>query len=244
MRWIHSYGAPETVYNLCYRWVRFFELSSVVLLSIGIIGGLFLAPMDYQQQDAFRIIYIHVPAALGSMALFSALAIMSFIYLVWRIKVAAWLAQAIAPVGALYTALALITGAIWGKPMWGAWWVWDARLTSELILLFLYFGYMGLYSSFSNKTKGSKAAAIFAIIAWIDIPIIHYSVKWWQTLHQGSTLIKLKPSMSMSMLWPLIFMMLGFALYSVCIIMHRVKIEILHTQTHTSWLKKRLRASL
>lgn len=241
MRWIHQFGSPATLYRLCEQWTRPLEGLCLLVLSVGLVWGLFIAPSDYQQGDAFRIIYIHVPTAIGSMALFTTMAVMSMIYLVWRIKAAAWVATAVAPVGALYTALALITGAIWGKPMWGAWWVWDARLTSELILLFLYIGYIGLYSAFPNKAKAYKASAIFAIIAWVDVPIIHYSVQWWQTLHQGSTITRLKPTMSASMLWPLLCMLAAFALYAICFVMQRVKVEILHTQSHATWLQTRLR---
>lgn len=237
MRAFYKLGSPQTVFQICQRIVRPLEIVCLLLLVTGLVWGLWFAPADYQQGDAFRIIYVHVPAAIGSMALFTTMAICSAAFLIWRVKVAAWVAIAIAPVGAILTALALVTGAIWGKPMWGAWWVWDARLTSELILLFLYLGYIGLYSAFTQKAKAYKICALFAVIAWVDIPIIHYSVEWWQTLHQGSTITRLKPTMTTDMLLPLLCMMLAFALYAVCFILHRLKTEIVMTQLHTQWLQ-------
>jgi heme exporter protein C len=192
--------------------------STIVVISIGLIWGLFFAPSDYQQGDAFRIIYVHVPSAFLSMFVYVCMAMSALIYLIWRIKIADIVAKASAPVGALFTFLALITGSIWGKPMWGTWWIWDARLTSELILLFIFFGYMALRDALPLKS-GALASSYLAIVGLINIPIIHFSVNWWNTLHQGPTLSRFaKPAMDSSMLYPLLIMILGFALYYACVI--------------------------
>lgn len=241
MKMMYQLGSPQVLFNWCQRLTKPLEWACMLLFIIGIAWGFGYAPADYQQGDAFRIIYVHVPAAIGSMALFTMMAISSAIYLIWRIKAAAWVAVSAAPVGAILTALALVTGAIWGKPMWGTWWVWDARLTSELILLFLYLGYIGLYSAFPQKARAYKICALFCIIAWVDIPIIHFSVEWWQTLHQGSTITRLKPTMTLDMLLPLLVMLMAFALYVVSFILQRLKTEIVMASLQTEWLQQWLK---
>ncbi|MDF4981300.1 heme ABC transporter permease, partial [Vibrio parahaemolyticus] len=166
-----------------------------LFLAVGTVLGLAYAPADYQQGDSFRIIYIHVPAAIWSMGVYMSMAIAAFIGIVWQLRISDMAALAMAPIGAVYTFIALITGAIWGKPMWGAWWVWDARLTSELVLLFLYLGVIALYHAFDDQKTAAKAAGILAIVGVINLPIIHFSVEWWNTLHQGATITKFaKPS--------------------------------------------------
>src|SRR5690606_11734607 len=182
---------------------------ALLLIIIGAVGGLYLAPPDYQQGDAFRIIYVHVPSAWLSMFGYVVMATAAAIGLIWRMKLAHVAANAVAPLGASFTALALATGSIWGRPMWGTWWVWDARLTSELILLFLYFGYMALNRAFEDRKQGDRASAVLALVGVVNVPIIHYSVEWWNTLHQPATITKFgKPSITVDMLWPLLVMFL------------------------------------
>ena len=206
-----------------------------------IVGGVDLGacvcPADYQQGDSFRIIYIHVPAAIWSMGIYMSMAIAAFIGLVWQLKLSNMAALAMAPIGAIYTFIALITGAVWGKPMWGAWWVWDARLTSELILLFLYLGVIALYHAFDDQKTAAKAAGILAIVGVVNIPIIHYSVEWWNTLHQGATITKIgKPSIAPEMLWPLLCNIFGFAFFFGAVAMVRFRTEIIRRESHRPWV--------
>jgi heme exporter protein C len=189
------------------------------------------APADYQQGDSFRIIYVHVPAATFSMGVYVAMAISGGIGLIWRIKVAAMASRSCAFIGAAFTFLALVTGSLWGKPMWGTWWVWDARLTSELILLFLYLGYIGLQEAIEDRDTASRAGAVLALVGLVNIPIIHYSVEWWYTLHQGATIFKLgKPSMVPAMLWPLLVMMVAYGLLAVVAVLMGTRNEVLERQ--------------
>lgn len=208
-----------------------------ISLTLGLLAGLFIAPADYQQGDAFRIIYVHVPSAFLSMMIYALMASYALIYLIWRIKLADVLMQAAAPIGAVFTACALITGSIWGKPMWGTWWVWDARLTAELILLFIYLGAILLRPLFTSPEQGAKALALWVLVGAIDLPIIHYSVYWWHTLHQGATISKLgKPAIAGSMLWPLLLMLVGcVALFAVMLIV-RARTEILKREAHQAWV--------
>lgn len=200
----------------------------LISLVYGVVAGLWFAPTDYQQGDAFRIIYVHVPCAMLSLGLYVWMAACSFVYLVWRVKVADMIAYSIAPIGAFFTFAALLTGSLWGKPMWGTWWIWDARLTSELILLFLYLGYLGLYQAIPSHKMAAKLGAILAVVGVLDIPIIHYSVYWWNTLHQGATIARFdKPAIDPSMLYPLLAMILGLGLYAGYLVCLRVRAEIL-----------------
>lgn len=210
----------------------------ILFFGYGILGGFFLAPPDYQQGEIFRIIYVHVPAAFLSLFVYTIIFFCSILTLVWRIKVADIVAANSASLGASFTFLALVTGALWGKPMWGTFWVWDARLTSELILLFLYFGYQGLRSAISNPEKKARISSLFAIIGMVDIPLIHFSVNWWQTLHQGATIAKFaKPSMPNEMLFPLLSMILAFALFYGLILCLRIQTEILKREKETKWVQ-------
>ncbi len=211
----------------------------ILLMGIGIFLGLFVSPADYQQGDAFRIIYIHVPAAFLSLGIYSIIFVCSVVYLIWHIKLADIIAQSSATIGAAFTFIALLTGAIWGKPMWGTWWVWDARLTSELVLLFLYFGYIGLRSAIPDIQQSAKAGAILALVGMVDIPIVHFSVEWWQTLHQGATLAKFaKPTMSFEMLYPLYILIAGMGLYFVFVLLLRACTEILKRERDAEWVKR------
>lgn len=189
---------------------------ALVLLIIGLFWGLFIAPADYQQKDAFRIIYIHVPAAAMSMGVYVSMAIAATVYFVWHIKLAAYYCRSVAVLGAVYTALALFTGAVWGKPMWGTYWSWgDARLLSELILLFLYLGYMGLVSAIEQEKLANSIGSVLLVVGVINIPIIHYSVVWWNSLHQGATVLKFgKPAMTADMLIPLLICLTAFVFFS------------------------------
>jgi heme exporter protein C len=184
-KWIQRQASPKVFYKTCVGLTPWFFWPFLVLLTIGLYWALVISPIDYQQGDGYRIIYIHVPSAILSMMIYAIMAIAGGIGLIWQIKMAEVVAKVSAPIGAAFTIIALASGAIWGKPMWGAWWVWDARLTSELILLFLYLAYMSLNSAFDNPRTAAKSSSILAIVGLVNLPIIHYSVKWWNTLHQG-----------------------------------------------------------
>lgn len=236
-KWLHPYAKTEATYHLAGKLFYWMVIPGASLLLLGTIWGLIFAPSDYQQGDAFRIIYIHVPAAILSMSFYAAMALCGFIGLVWQIRTCYMGVAAIAPVGALLTFIALWTGAAWGKPMWGTWWVWDARLTSELILLFLYFGVMALYASFQDKLQGGKAASVMALVGVINLPIIHFSVEWWNTLHQGATITKFeKPSIASEMLWPLLACLLGLALFCGAIVCKRLRNEIIERELQRPWV--------
>lgn len=236
-KWLHPYAKPELTYHLCGRLLPWFSLLAVVFLVVGSFWGLFFAPADYQQGDSFRIIYLHVPSAIWSMGIYLSMAIAALVGLVWQIRLSDMAALAMAPIGALFTVIALFTGAVWGKPMWGAWWVWDARLTSELILLFLYLGVIALYHAFDDDKTAAKAAGILAIVGVINLPIIHFSVEWWNTLHQGATITKLgRPSISNDMLWPLLCNILGFAFFFVALTLIRLRNEIIQKESHRPWV--------
>ncbi|MGH8615781.1 MAG: heme ABC transporter permease [Gammaproteobacteria bacterium] len=212
--------------------------SCLLLMLAGLYGGLVLAPPDHEQGESYRIIYIHVPSAWMSLFVYLVMAVASVVVLIWRVKLAAILAQCSAPLGASFTFLALVTGALWGKPMWGTWWVWDARLTSELLLLFIYFGYMGLDSAIVDRGTAARACAILALVGSVNIPIIHFSVEWWNTLHQPATISKLdKPSIHPSMLAPLLIMVAAFMLYYATAVFGRVRCELLAQERGAQWVR-------
>jgi len=241
--WLHKFASPPHAYRLAGRLAPWFGWPAFLLIVAGLYGGLVLAPADYQQGDAFRILYVHAPSAWMSMFIYGTMAVAAAIGLIWRIKLAHAVAAASAPVGAWFTFLALTTGAVWGKPMWGTWWVWDARLTSELILLFLYAGLIALRASIDDRDRADRASAVLAIVGVVNLPIIHYSVYWWNTLHQGATITKLgKPSITGEMLWPLLTMMIAFTLYYGGVLMLRLRAEILRRERDASWLQKELAA--
>lgn len=234
--WFHKLGSPPLLYRLAKRVSPWFMAAALILLAAGLVGGLVLAPPDYQQGDGFRIIYIHVPSAIGSMAVFALMAVASATGLIWRLRMAHAVTIAAAPLGAAFTFLALVTGSLWGKPMWGTYWVWDARLTSELVLLFLYFGVIAIIRAFPDQRTGDRAGAIFVLVGAVDLPIIHYSVQWWTTLHQGATLKLSGSNMSASMLWPLLTMMAAFACYFFWLLALRLRAEILRREWRASWV--------
>jgi len=236
-KWLHPYAKTERAYQLCQALLPWFAYSALLSFSGGLLWGLAFAPADYQQGDSFRIIYIHVPSAILSMGAYSAMAIAAFIGLVWQVRTAFMAMMALAPIGATITFIALFTGSAWGKPMWGTWWVWDARLTSELILLFLYLGVIFLYKAFDDKRQAGKAAGVMALVGVVNLPVIHYSVQWWNTLHQGATITKFgKPSIAPEMLWPLLLSLLGLALVMGAIFLLRLQNEIIRREIHRPWV--------
>ncbi|MGX5913418.1 heme ABC transporter permease [Aliidiomarina sp. Khilg15.8] len=239
-RWLHPYAKPEATFRLNQKLLPWFVWPGAVLLVVGMIWGLVFAPADYQQGDSYRIIFIHVPAAMLSMSFYIGMAVAALIAVVWQIRTAEWAIMAIAPVGAVLTFISLFTGAIWGQPMWGTWWIWDARLTSQLILLFLYLGVMALYVAFEDQRTGAKAAGILAMVGVINIPIIHYSVYWWNTLHQGSTISRMvtrfeAPAMATEMLWPLLISIVGFLGICAALVIMRLNNEILRREVRRPW---------
>jgi heme exporter protein C len=237
--WLTKHTSPQNFYQTAGHLLPWFGTCSILLFIYGLIGGLFLAPPDYQQGDAFRIIYIHVPSAFLSLMVYLVMASAAAVGLIWRIKLADVIVAASASLGAWFTALALITGSLWGKPMWGAWWVWDARLTSELILLFLYLGVIALRSAIPERDKAAKASAILLIVGVINIHIIHYSVYWWNTLHQGDTLRLFGPSLiAPSMLYPLLAMIGAFVFYYLSVMLVCARAEILRREQKSSWVQE------
>lgn len=231
------YAAPKNFYALAGRLIPWLGLATLACLGVGLYWGLFVAPADYQQGQSYRIMFIHVPAAWMSMFTYAVMAGAAGIGLVWNIKLAEMLAKVSAPLGASFTAIALVTGSLWGKPMWGTYWVWDARLTSELLLLFLYLGYMALQASIEEPRRAARASAILALVGVVNLPIIHYSVQWWNTLHQPASVSKIGvPSIHPSMLWPLLIMALAFQLYYFTVALMRMRNEILEREKHTAWV--------
>ena len=239
--WFHKWGSPKWFYEMSGRWLPWLSVAALLLIAVGLVWGLAFAPPDYQQGNSFRIIYIHVPAAFLAQSIYVMLAIAGLVGLVWKMKLADVALQQAAPVGAWMTAIALITGAIWGKPTWGTYWVWDARLTSMLILLFLYFGIIALRMAISNRDTAAKATAVMAIVGVINIPIIKYSVDWWNTLHQPATFtITEKPAMPPEMWLPLLVMVLAFyGLFTLNLFM-RMRLEILKRENKTRWVRDAL----
>ncbi|HEU4530315.1 MAG TPA: heme ABC transporter permease [Steroidobacteraceae bacterium] len=237
--WFHKLASPPHFYRIAGKLTPWFGWTALLLIVAALYGGLVLAPPDYQQGDAFRIIYVHAPSAWMSLFIYVTMAVAAAIGLIWRMKLAHAVAASAAPVGASFTFAALVTGALWGQPMWGTWWVWDARLTSELILLFLYFGYMALRASIEDLQRADKASAVLAIVGVINVPIIHYSVIWWNTLHQASTVTKMgAPSISTSMLVPLLMMILGFNIYFFAVLLTRVRGEVLRRERNAGWIRE------
>ena len=237
--WFHKLASPPHVYRLARLFIPWLAIPGYLLIAYGVYAGLFVAPEDYQQGDAFRIIYVHVPAAYLSMMAYMIMAIAGGIGLIWRMKLAHAVAASCAPLGASFTILALATGSIWGRPMWGTWWEWgDPRLTSELILLFLYFGYMALRSSIDDTAKADKASAVLALVGAVNIPIIHFSVEWWSSLHQGPSLVREGgPAMDPGMLYPLLAMIFGSTLIFGAMLFRRLRTEVLLREARTRWVR-------
>ncbi len=228
----------QGAFEICGQWIPWLALFLVMCLAVGLVDGLVLAPADYQQGNAYRIMYVHVPSAMLAMSIYVVMALWAIMYWVWRIKLAAVALNISARIGAGMTFLALMTGAIWGKPMWGTWWVWDARLTSMLILLFLYLGIIALHSSLPEQSMKAKATSLLAIVGVINIPIIHYSVKWWNTLHQGSSFDFNANNIAASMLYPLIAMLLAFVCYYLLLLCFGMRRYIMTRHADNQWLKQ------
>ena len=227
-RSLHRFANPGRFLRLAGRAQPWLDAAALALLAVGLTWGLLLAPADWQQGDAVRIIYVHVPSAWLASAGYLGLAVCSALSLVWRHPLADLAAAEIGPVGAAFTALCLATGSLWGKPMWGAWWVWDARLTSVLVLLFLYVGHIALIRAFDDPQRGYRAAAILALVGLVNLPIIKFSVDWWNTLHQPSSIrLTGAPTMHVDMLWPLLVCALGFSLAFAAIVTARLRAAVM-----------------
>jgi heme exporter protein C len=237
--WFHSLGSPPYIYDLARRLTPWFAWPAALLIVAGLYGGLVLAPPDYQQGDAFRILYVHVPSAWLSLMVYTTMAVSAAVGLIWRMKVAHAVAASCAPIGFSFTLASLVTGSLWGAPMWGTFWTWDPRLTSQLILLFLYLGYIGLRSAIEDLQRADRASAVLAVVGVVNVPIIHFSVVWWNSLHQGASVFKPGgPAIATSMLVPLLMTALGFTLYFAAILLVRLRAEILSRERAASWIRE------
>ncbi|MBU3614158.1 cytochrome c biogenesis protein CcsA [Polynucleobacter sp. Latsch14-2] len=233
-----KFSSPATFYPLAGKLIPFFWVLAIIFGIAGLWISFFVAPVDAVQGQGYRIIFVHVPASWMSMFIYIMMAIWAGLGLVFNTRLSAMMAQALAPTGVLMAFISLWTGAFWGKPMWGAWWVWDARLTSELILLFLYLGFMALQASIDDPRRADKAGAILALVGVVNVPIIYFSVKWWNTLHQGASVsINKSPSMAHTMLWGMLLIALCFWMYSIAIALMRVRAIILERESHSEWVR-------
>jgi heme exporter protein C len=238
-RWFYQLASPRWCYDITGKLLPGFLVAAVLLLLVGLVWALAFAPPDYQQGNSFRIMYIHVPSAILAQSCYMLMAVAGAVGLIWKIKVADMVAFACAPIGASIAVMALATGAIWGKPTWGSWWVWDARLTSMLILLFLYLGVMALYAAMDNETMAAKAASVLSLVGLVNIPIIKYSVEWWNTLHQPATFsLTEKPAMPVEMWSPLLVMVLGFYCFFAVSLMLRLRNEIIRRERRSGWVRE------
>ncbi len=243
-KWFHKLGAPRSFYDISSRLLPWFWAIATLLLTTGVVWALAYVPEDYQQGNSVRIMYLHVPAAILSQSGYAMMASAGGVFLIWRIKLADIALQCAAPIGAAITFLALITGSIWGKTTWGTWWVWDARLTSTLVLLFLYLGIMALRAAMADRESAGRATALLALVGVVNLPIIKYSVDWWFTLHQGSSFsMTEKPAMPAEMWMPLLVMVLGFYFFFFALWMMRIRVEIINREFRTEWVKKLVAAS-
>ena len=235
MNWF-KYSSPQSFYPVAGALMPRFWAAAVLLTAIGLYIGFIVAPTDHQQGESYRIIFIHVPAAWMSMLIYLVMAFWSGMALAFNTRLSSMMASALAPTGAMFTFVALWTGALWGRPTWGTYWVWDARLTSELILLFLYFGFMALHAAIDDRRRADKAAAVLALVGVINIPIIYFSVKWWNTLHQGASVSLTKsPTMAATMLNGMLVMVFAFWAYSIAVALWRVRSIILERERGNAW---------
>jgi heme exporter protein C len=232
-----TYASPQAFYPVAGRLIPWFAWPAALLGAAGLYVGFFVAPTDFQQGESYRIIFIHVPAAWMSMFLYVVMAFWAGIGLAFNTRLSGMMASAVAPTGAMFTFLALWTGSLWGKPTWGTWWVWDARLTSELILLFLYFGFMALQAAIDDARRADKAGAVLALVGVINIPIIYFSVQWWNTLHQGASVsLARAPTMAATMLTGMLLMALAFWMYSIAATLLRVRSIIVERERRADWI--------
>ncbi len=237
-RWFHKLGSPRSFYLISNRLLPWLGAAAGLLLVVGAVWGLLFAPPDYQQGNSVRIMYIHVPASILAQSGYLLMATAGAIYLIWRIKLADIAMQCVAPLGASLTFLALVTGSIWGKPTWGTWWQWDARLTSTLVLLFLYLGVVALRSALEYRESAGRATAILALVGVVNLPIIKYSVDWWNTLHQPSSFsLTEKPAMPAEMWLPLLVMVIGFYCFFFTVWILRIRSEIIQRESGTEWVR-------
>ena len=231
-----KYSAPQAFYPLAGRLIPWFAAVAVILMVVGLYMGFFVAPTDFQQGESYRIIFVHVPAAWMSMFLYVVMAVWAGVGMGLNARLSFMMAQAIAPTGAMFTFLALLTGAMWGKPTWGAWWVWDARLTSELILLFQYAGVMLLRTSIDDLRRADRSSAVFSLVGVVNVPIIYYSVQWWNTLHQGASVSMATGSkMAATMLMAMLIMTIAFWMYSIAVILARVRCVMVERESLPVW---------
>ena len=243
--WFHKLGSPKWFYDISGRWLPWLAVGAVLLLSVGLIWGLAFAPAERYQLDSYRIIYIHVPAAFLAQSCYLMMPVAGAVSLIWKMKLADVALQQAAPIGAWLCFVALVTGAIWGKPTWGTYWVWDARLTSMLILLFLYFGVIALGNAISNRDSAAKACAVLALVGAVNIPIIKYSVEFWNTLHQPATFtVTGKATMSAQMWLPLLISILGFYCFFGAVMLLRMRLEVLRRESRASWAKAQIQRQL
>ncbi len=233
---VFALASPPNFYRVAGRLIPWFAAAAAALAAAGLYVGLIAAPTDHQQGEAYRIIFVHVPAAWMSMLIYLAMAAWAAAGLVWNTRVSSMMASALAPTGALFTFLALWTGALWGKPTWGAWWVWDARLTSELILLFLYLGFMALHAAVDDPRRADRAAAILALVGVVNVPIIYFSVTWWNTLHQGASVsLTSAPAMASVMLAGMLLMSAACWAYTIAITLRRARCMVLERAGRADW---------
>lgn len=226
---MHKFANPRRFSQLSATVRPWLAWACLILTPIMLVWALVFAPADYQQGEAYRIIYVHVPAAWMATFAYASIVVSSIVALIWRHPLAEVAGRAAAPVGAVFTAIALFTGSVWGQPMWGTWWVWDARLTSVLILFFLYLGYIALHDAFDDPARGGRAASILAIVGAVNLPIIKFSVDWWNTLHQPSSIMRMDgPAIDPAMLWPLLGMIFVFKLYLVLVMLWRIELHLNH----------------
>ena len=240
-KWLIEMGSPPLFYKWSTKILPWLFISAILILGIGLFWGLLFAPTDYKQGDVYRILYIHVPSAILGQSIFIFMAFCGFINVIWRAKISGMMLKSAAPIGVSFTLLALVSGSIWGKPTWGTWWVWDARLTSTLILFFIYAALIGLHSTIEDKTKADRAVSILSIVGLAIIPVIKKSVDWWQTLHQPSTFtITSSPSMSPDMYQPLLLCLIGFYLFFALLLTLNLRNEILERERTKNWVKQLL----
>jgi heme exporter protein C len=228
---LHRFANPGRFLRLADRLLPWTGGLAALAIGLGLYLALFVAPPDYQQGESVRIMYVHVPSAWMALFVYTCIAVASAVALIWRHPLADMAAKASSPLGAAFTFLALVTGSLWGKPMWGTWWVWDARLTSVLVLFFLYLGHMALLNAFEDPARGRKAAAVLALVGFVNVPIIKFSVDWWNTLHQPASVFRLGgPTIHPDMLWPLLIMAVGFTFYYVSLLLVRMKCELIEAR--------------
>jgi heme exporter protein CcmC len=234
---LYKYASPASFYPLAGKMIPWFAVPAAVLAVIGLYLGLIVAPTDYQQGESYRIIFIHVPTAWMGMFIYLVMAGYAILALGFNTRLSAMMMQALAPTGAMFTAVALWTGALWGKPTWGAWWVWDARMTSTLILLFLYLGYIALDNAIEDRRRADKAGALLVLVGAVNVPIIYFSVKWWNTLHQGASVsLTTSPKMAQIMLAGMLVMTFACWAYAIAVSLARVRGIILEREKSAQWI--------